>query len=206
MSLDVTCPRGHHLDEGAVYCTVCWVRVVPEDPERVEQRKSRQRRLWFPLFGAGALVVGVSVGGALAAMSGAGESSDVIVAGPESAAPEVANDTEPAPAPPEPSAAGEPVTAVVAPLAATIELTTTTLCVPDSTAKVVVRSRTSSETPWEKTPADVALGEQGGCASGEVEAALTFPDAPTDGTSLRVTARDGNGDQVARVELAAPLQ
>ncbi len=126
MTTMTTCPRGHDLEPNAVYCTVCWMRVEPEDAAIVAARVRRRRRVWIPLFGAGAILVGVGLGGAVALSTQASAptvvaaaASPVIAEAPPVAQPQAVAD-EPVAAEPvaaEPLAA-EPVAAE--PLAATV--------------------------------------------------------------------------------------
>jgi hypothetical protein len=192
------CPRGHALEENAVYCTVCWIRVEPEDPERVAARRRRQRRIWIPLFGAGAVVLGMAVGGTLASVGGStADPSAVLAAAPVS--------TQPSPAVPSPrpsTAAEEPAAVTAVPLAATVaEPTLVTVCLPERTATVVVRTRTDPGRKWAKVASTAALETRGACADGEAEATVTLAESVEDGGSIKVVARDEAGTRLARVKV-----
>lgn len=190
------CPRGHELAENAVYCTVCWVRVAPEDPERVAARRRRQRRIWFPLLGAGAVALGITVGGTLG--SSAGPVGDAVTA----AAP-VSDVSMPATAEPVPSE--EPVTVTAAPMAATVaEPTSLTVCVPQDTSDATVRIRVVAGEPWQDEPADVGLDGRGGCSTGAVEATVSFDEELAEGTRVKVVARDDTGEQLAVLKVTPP--
>ena len=207
MASSGTCPRGHELAEDAVYCTVCWVRVEPIDPEVVAARRRRQRRIWIPLFGAGAVALGVLVGGSLGSGSGTGsaivaaEQPPVATAVPStvaSAAPDATASDAPAP-----SSAAEPV-AVTAPLAATVAeplVRTLTACVPADTGAIVLKGRSSTDDPWVEQAADVTIGAQGGCAAGEVEASIS---SGTDATRWRLVLQDGSGERIGKDTVDAP--
>lgn len=195
-----TCPRGHELAENAVYCTVCWIRVEPVDPEVIAARKRRQRRIWIPLMGAGAVALGVVVGGSLGIGSDGGTDtqSAVVAAEAPPSAPAPVEASTPAPSP---STAG---TVVAAPLAATVaESTTRTLeaCVPEAAASVLLKGRSSTDEPWVEAPADITIGEQGTCPAGEVTVTVA---SQSDAQRWRLVVRDGSGDRIAKITLDAP--
>ena len=198
MSANGQCPRGHDLEPNAVYCTVCWVRVEPEAPERVAARRRRQRRVWFPLFGAGAVVVGIAVGGTLGL--GAGGDPGAIVAATEGV-----SDGSPTPvstaAAAEPAAPEEPTT-VAAPLAATVEEpTAVTTCLPEGTAAVIASTRADASAEWQEVEATTALGPQASCGTAEIEAVVTLAAPVPDGHRIRLVARDAEGERLARVKI-----
>ena len=211
MASPATCPRGHELAENAVYCTVCWIRVEPVDPEVIAARKRRQRRIWIPLFGAGAVALGVAVGGTLGA--GSGIEPGAVVAG-EAAPGPVPVDEPPAAEPsiaaagPDaagPDAAGAAPETVAAPLAATVAEPagrTLTTCVPDGTATVLLKGRSDKDQPWAEIPADTSLGGRGDCPEGEVEATVS---AVTEADRWRVITLDDAGERVGRATVDAPV-
>ena len=195
-----TCPRGHELAENAVYCTVCWIRVEPVDPEVVAARKRRQRRIWIPLMGAGAVALGVAAGGALGTGSGGGADTQSAVVAAE--APPAASAPEDSSAPaPSPSAAE---VVVAAPLAATVaETTPRTLeaCLPDAAASVQLKGRSSTDEPWVEAPADIVVGGQEACAEGEVSVTVA---SDSDAQRWRLVVRDDSGDRIGKLTLDAP--
>ena len=200
-----TCPRGHELAEDAVYCTVCWVRVEPVAAEVVAERKRRQRRIWIPLMGAGAVALGVVVGGSLGVGSGSVSEPDV-VAGEAALVPSTpaasAPDTS-APATPSPAASAAEVV-VAAPLAATVpESTTRTLeaCVPADAASVLLKGRSTTDEPWVEAAADVVIGDQAACAEGEVSVAVS---SDTDAQRWRLVVKDASGERIDKLTLDAP--
>lgn len=195
-----TCPRGHELAENAVYCTVCWIRVEPVDPEVIAARKRRQRRIWIPLMGAGAVALGVVVGGSLGNGSGGSAGTDPALVAAEAppAAPAPAEPSAPAPSP----SAAEVV--VAAPLAATVaEPTPRTLeaCVPDAADTVVLKGRSTTDEPWVEAPADIVIGEQASCPDGEVSVTVA---SDTDAQRWRLVVRDDSGDRIGKITLDAP--
>lgn len=226
MDTITTCPRGHALEENAVLCTVCWIRVVPEDPEVIAARKRRARRIWIPLFGAGAVLVGVGIGGALEPYIASSTDSAVVMA--EAAAVPVE-----APATADDSAAvavEEPVAVEVDPLAATVadpvgadsgacvvtlrnqtvdcvtsgEELALTVCVPDTTATIAVATRSSGE--WQPVSSTVTLGQASGCAAGTVAADLVVPASTgSDGNDWRIVSRDDAGAKVWKSPLSVQL-
>lgn len=228
MDTITTCPRGHALEENAVLCTVCWIRVVPEDPEVVAARRRRARRIWLPLFGAGAVLVGVGLGGALEPYIGQGADTSVVVAG------EAAPITPVATAAPADDVAAEsveePVTVAVDPLAATVadpvgsgadacavtlrnqsvdcvsvgDELTFSICVPDATTSVTVATRASGE--WEPVSSTVTLGQASACPTGTTAADLVVPDfAGSDGSDWRIVSRDEAGAKVWKSPLSVQL-
>ena len=193
MSAYGQCPRGHDLAENAVYCTVCWVRVAPEDPERVAARRRRQRRVWFPLLGAGAVALGIAAGGTLG--SSTGPVGDAVTA----AAP-VAD--VPVPASAEPTPMEEPVTVMAAPMAATFaEPTLLTVCVPQDASDVTVRIRRVDDQPWQDESADISLDGRGACPSDEVEATVSFDETLSEGTRVKIVARNDAGERLAALKV-----
>ena len=198
-----TCPRGHELAEDAVYCTVCWVRVEPVAAEVVAERKRRQRRIWIPLMGAGAVVLGVVVGGSLGVGSGSVSEPDVV------AGEAVLPSSAPATPAPETSAAATPSASaaevvVAAPLAATVpESTTRTLeaCVPADAAAVLLKGRSTTDEPWIEATADVLIGDQAACAEGEVSVAIS---SDTDALRWRLVVKDASGERIDKLTLDAP--
>lgn len=204
MASTSTCPRGHELAGNAVYCTVCWIRVEPVDPEVIAARKRRQRRIWIPLLGAGAVAFGVAVGGTLGQGAGTGQSA--VVAGeaalPASSPAEASTQPETVTAQPEPAAA-EPAT-VAAPLAATVAepvARTLTTCVPEGTTAVLLKGRSSKDEPWVAIEADASVGARGGCAADEREATVS---AVTEADRWRVIAVDSSGVRLGKDTLDAP--
>ncbi len=207
------CPRGHDLAENAVYCTVCWIRVEPEDPAIVEARARRRRRIWIPLFAASSVLVGVAVGGTLAAQSTAS-----VVAESEASSAQ-ANTTASPDGEPTSDGTSEaaPVTATNVPLAATVvepvvdqeectarlldqdvacavdaEALAFTVCVPEATALMRARSRAADSDEWLTAASDVVLGGAGACAPGSVSAQVSIAAAAAgaDGSTWRMVGRD----------------
>jgi hypothetical protein len=210
------CPRGHPLAEDAVYCTVCWIRVQPEDPEVVSARTKRRRWLFMgiPLLGGSAIIVGIAVGGALGTSTG--NSGASVVALPPTV-------TASAPAPSAPStpitsstAAAEPVSVVAAPLAATVadpvktpadaaciaivrdqevacvtsdDRLEFTVCVPDATTLIRVGTRPNDNVVFSDASSEIELGGPSDCPAGEIAAAIaidSFSPLPT----WRIVGRD----------------
>jgi hypothetical protein len=208
MATTGTCPRGHALADDAVLCTVCWIRVEPVDPVVIAERKRRQRRIWIPLMGAGAVALGVVVGGTLGVGSGSGPSLVAGEAAPTpapSAAATAASPAEAASAPAQatPSPAEEPAS-VTAPLAATVaESTNPALetCVPAATASVLLKGRSSTDEPWLEAASETVIGEQSGCPAGEVTVTVT---SDTDAQRWRLVLRNGDGQRVGKLTLDAP--
>jgi len=195
-----TCPRGHELAENAVYCTVCWIRVEPVDPEVIAARKRRQRRIWIPLMGAGAVALGVVVGGSLGTGSGGSAGPDAALVAGE-ALPAVPAPAEPAEPSPSPSAAE---VVVAAPLAATVaEPTPRTLeaCLPSAADSVLLKGRSTTDEPWVEAPADIVIGEQGTCADGEVAVTVA---SDTSAQRWRLIVMDDSGDRIGKITLDAP--
>ena len=193
MDTPAECPRGHALNEGTTYCTVCWVRVVPEDPAEMAARRTRRRHT---ILGISLLAVtGVLVGGVAGKVIGGTSSGPTIMAMPL-----VASATPSAPASTTASSAPDaPTTVVAAPLAATVadpvtgpgdgncavqvrgqevacnlgdDQLTFTVCVPAGTERIRVRTRGTSSEPWQDASYDVALGIDAGadCPSNEIAA------------------------------------
>jgi hypothetical protein len=216
-----TCPRGHALEDNAVYCTVCWVRVAPEDEQAIAARRRRRRRVWFPLFGAGAVALGVAAGALAASMSG-GQDPQVVMAGEAVASASPAS----AAAVPTPAASEEAVSVTADPLAATVadpvitggnscvaevhdlqvpcstdnEQLAFTVCVPGNAGTVEARMRANEDLPWSDVSSDAVIGEQGECATGELAAAVVV-DAATagrDGGIWRLVVSDANGERLWR--------
>lgn len=219
------CPRGHAIDEGAVYCTVCWVRLVPEDPEVVAARRRRRRRFRIPFIAASALAVGVAAG-AVMAQTGTGAVSPAIVAAPATSPAAVvaaedptaaAEDTLVITAQPEAATVADPVIASEAACQVTIDgrdlpCSTTDdrlvfqACVPETTVLVEARTRAAEDAPWTDVSMDAVLGTADGCDAGQVAADVVIdaPDAGTGDATWRLVARDANGERVwkARFVLA----
>lgn len=210
-----TCPRGHAIEENAVYCTVCWVRLVPEDPEVLEARRRRRRRFRIPFIAASALAVGVAAGAVMAQTS---TTSPAIVAAPATSAAAVvaaaeptaaAEDTLVVTAQPEAATVADPVIAAEAGCQVTIDgrdLSCSTtddrlvfeVCVPDTTALVEARTRAAEGAPWTDVSMDAVLGSADGCDAGQVAADVVIdaPDAGTGDATWRLVARDANGERV----------
>ena len=219
-----TCPRGHALEPNAAYCTVCWIRVEPEDPERVAARRKRRRRmiLGIPLLGAGSIIVGVFVGSLLA--NDASDAASTVtalepVAVAVSAAPVVVID--------------EPVTVVAEPLAGTVADPVTepagtgcvalvrdiqvacaltddrlqfTVCVPAETTLIRVGTRPNDNVRFDDASSDIALGGSAGCPTGDITADVTI-DAYSPAATWRIVGRDASDTKIWKsrvVTLPAP--
>ena len=214
------CPRGHELAENAVYCTVCWVRVEPEDPQIVAARARRKRRIWIPLFATSSVLVGIAVGGTLS-LSSIGSSASV-VAEPASAS------SEPAVESPVASEAPEPAEVTAVPLAATVvesdppgpsctaqaldqglpcsidaDVLSLSLCVPAATTKVKVSTRLNADATWEPISSEATLATTGTCPDGSISAEVTFGTAGSDpnGTDWRLAGRDADGQKLWKSRL-----
>lgn len=213
MSVQPECPRGHLLEPNAVYCTVCWMRVAPEDPAAIAARQRRRRRVWFPLFGAGAVVLGVTVGGVLERATDSTTPDSVVAEAPPSIAASTAAST--------PAAEAATVTAV--PLAGTVadpvqstgaactvdmrdqqlECSTEdgqlafTVCVPAGTALLEARTRPDSGSPWADVSTDVIVRDDTTCDGGlAADVAIAAPAAGRDGAKWRLVARTADGDRL----------
>lgn len=180
------CPRGHDVAEGAVLCTVCWVRLVPEDPEVVAaRRRQRRRRIWLPFAAASAIGIGALVGATLASSSSPEPAIVAAAAAPSAAAPA-----------PQPVGSAEAVVVVAQPEAATIadpiapglgdctvsvleqdaectvdgDVLTFQICVAESTSAVQVRTRVDEASEWQDVSSTVTLGADDTCGTGEMTA------------------------------------
>lgn len=213
-----TCPRGHAVEDDAVYCTVCWVRVVPEDPEVLAARR-RRRRFRLPLIAAGAVLLGAAAG---LVLSQTRTAEPAIVAQPAAATPAAIVPAQPSSSP-EQQAAEQPIV-VSQPEAATIAdpaLTSETACsisiagtpgpctiadgrlafetcVPGETVTLEVRSRPGKKADWVDVSTDAQLGAPDGCETGFVTAAVVIDaaDAGTGDGTWKLVARDSAGDKV----------
>lgn len=202
MAASPTCPRGHPLEPNAVLCTVCWIRVEPVDPEVEAARRRRRRRVWLPLFGASAMLIGVFVGGSLGIIDHT-PAAPVAVAEP-AALPATPTPLQVAAVPPptaQPTASAAAV--AVLPLAATVAAWSSDVCVPAEASSVEVAARPGATDPWEPVAAAVTLGPSASCASGEQGASITVATLPDGAGKVRVLARDDSGSEVFRARFDA---
>ena len=209
------CPRGHALNEGTTHCTVCWIRVAPEDPIEAAARRTRRRHT---ILGISLLAVtGVVLGGFAGKVLGGTSSGPTIMALPlmASAAPSVPASTSASTSP------DEPTTVVAVPLAATIadpvtgqgdgsctvqvrgqevacnlgdDQLTFTACVPAGTERIRVRTRGTSSEPWQDASYDVALGIDAGanCSSSEIAADIVISATAVEAAKWRIVGRDSD--------------
>lgn len=208
-----TCPRGHAIEENAVYCTVCWVRLEPEDPEVVAARR-RRRRFRLPFLATAAVLIGAGAG---VLLSQASPTEPTLVAEPATSAPGSIVAAGPSPSAEQPIVVSQPEAATVAdPVIAaqsecsiTIDGTTSPcsvtdgqlvfeVCVPQTTATLEARSRTSEDAGWIDVSTDVVLGTSAGCDDGFVTADVVVDaaDAGAGDGSWKLVARDSAGDKV----------
>ena len=209
-----TCPRGHAVEENAVYCTVCWVRLVPEDPEVLAAR-ARRRRFRLPFLAAGALILGAGAGlllaqtrtvepPAIVAEPAVSAPASIVAAAPSSAAAQPVTVSQP-----EAATVADPIIASESACSVDIDGTTTPcsvtegqlvfeVCVPEKTATLEARSRASENAEWVDVSTDVTLGSTDGCDAGDVTADVVIDaaDAGTGDGTWKLVARDGAGDKV----------
>ncbi len=207
----VTCPRGHELEPNAVLCTVCWIRVEPVDPEVEATRRRRQRRIWLPMVGTAALLVGVFLGGSLGLLGGGSSEPTVTAADApvEVVAVEAAPvEAAPVEAAPTSDAVDEPVAAPAATpeAVAVVEAATTTdwtqaLCVPADAVAFEVSARAIKKDPWSPVEAAVAVEGTAECAADEAAATVAVVSLPDGATKVRVVSRDAAGDKLAKAKL-----
>jgi hypothetical protein len=223
------CPRGHELAENAVYCTVCWIRVEPEDPARVAARQRRRRRIWIPLLATSSILIGVVIGGAMGAGSAGSEGSIVAQDAAETVG--TANPEPSAQASPETSAEALPVDSGVTPLAATVveespvgscsaevlgqtvpctdpaDALAFTICVPDGTARVKVSTRESADADWQPVSSDATFGSAADCSAGSVAAEITVFEAVagTPEATWRLAGRDDINEKLWKSRLVVTV-
>ena len=208
MAPSPTCPRGHALEPNAVLCTVCWIRVEPVDPVVEAARRRRQRRIWIPLFGATAVLVGVFLGGSIGIIGHTPAAPVAVAEAPAPPAAQAQPAEEPvviaAPAPVlEEPAMEEPVAVTTVPLAATISAWSTDLCVPAATESIEVSTRAGKDAPWEPAEASVELGAGPACASGQVSATVSLTELVDGATKIKLVSRDSDGAKVQKDKVAA---
>jgi hypothetical protein len=207
-----TCPHGHPLAEDAVYCTVCWVRVEPQDPAVEIARRRRARRIWIPFLAVSALLVGVAIGGVLGMRSVGYTPSFVAQEFPTLAQPAEAADA---------SSDSEPVAVAAAPLAATILDTSQAsedcvalileqavpcaldsdglalaVCAPDGTVLIKVSSRETKADAWRDAPSQFAVGRGDNCDPPAVTAELLIAAADTDASAWRTVGHGVDGQKL----------
>ena len=208
-----TCPRGHAVEENAVYCTVCWVRLEPEDPEVVAARR-RRRRFRLPFLAAAAVLIGAGAGillsqtttaePTLVAEPATSATGDIVAAGPAPDAEQPVVVSQP-----EAATVADPVIAAESTCTIAIDGTTSPctvtdgtlvfqVCVPEDTATLEARSRESADADWVDVSTDVVLGTAEGCDPGFVTADVVVDaaDAGTGDGSWKLVARDSAGDKV----------
>ncbi len=208
-----TCPRGHALEPNAVYCTVCWIRVEPEDPERVAARRKRRRRmiLGIPLLGAGSIVVGVLVGSLLA--NDAGDGAPAVTALEPAAVAVSAAPVDPIDQPvavvaePLAGTVTDPVTDpadtgcaalvrdVQVPCALTDDRLEFTVCVPAATTVIRVGTRPNDNVTFDDASSDIALGGSAGCATGDIAADIAI-DSYSPAATWRIVGRDASDTKI----------
>ncbi len=211
MDTPAECPRGHALNAGTTHCTICWVRVVPEDPTEAAARRRRRRHT---ILGISLLAVtGLVIGGVTGRVLGDRPSGPTILA-QEPVAPAPTSSPTDSSSTPE-----EATTIVAAPLAATVadpvtapadgscsvqvrdqevacglanERLTFTVCVPDGTERIRVRTRGANTDPWQDASFDVALGIDAGvgCPRNEIAADLSIATTAVDAAKWRIVGRD----------------
>ena len=205
------CPRGHAVEENAVYCTVCWVRLEPEDPEVVAARR-RRRRFRLPFIAAAAVLIGAGAGMVL---SQTRTTEPDLVAEPAASAPVAIVAAGPSPAAEQPVTVSAPEAATVAdPViasesACSIAIDGTSspctltdgrlvfqVCVPEDTATLQARSRASEGADWVDASTDVVLGTAEGCDAGFVTADVVVDAADAGDGSWKLVARNGAGDKL----------
>ena len=218
MDTPTECPRGHALNEGTTHCTVCWSRVVPEDPIEAAARRTRRRHT---ILGISLLAVtGVLVGGVTGKVLGGTPSGPTILALPPGLS---APASAPASTSPEPATSSpeEPVSVVAVPLAATLadpvagsgdgrcavqvrgqevscsldnDQLAFTVCVPAGTERIRVRTRGTSSEPWLDASYDVALGIDAGagCPSSEIAADVVINATAVEAAKWRLVGRDSD--------------
>ena len=207
MDTPTNCPRGHALDEGSIYCTVCWIRVVPVDPIEAAARLRRRRRTFLGITLLA--VTGVVIGSVTGRVLGGGSDSTAVMALPPVAS--------------APSSAAPPMEAAVvaAPLAATVadpvsadggcsvqvrgqELACTlindrltfTVCVPDGTERIRVRTRGTSSGPWQDATYDINLGTGTACPRNEISAEVAIDATSMDAAKWRIFGRDDQREKL----------
>ena len=205
-----TCPHGHPLAEDAVYCTVCWVRVEPQDPAVEIGRRRRARRIWIPFLAVSALLAGVAVGGVLGMRSVGYTPTFVAQEFPTLAPPDDSADasSEPVAVAAEPlaatildtSQAGEDCVAVIleqaVPCALDSDGLALAVCAPDGTVLIKVSSRETKADAWRDAPSQFAVGRGDNCEPPAVTAELLIAAADTDASAWRMVGHGVDGQKL----------
>ncbi|MCX6432049.1 MAG: hypothetical protein NTX29_04435 [Actinobacteria bacterium] len=214
MDTPARCPRGHALNEGTIFCTVCWIRVVPEDPIEAAARLRRRRRtfLGISLLAVTGVVIGSVTGQVL---TGSSDGTTVV------ALPLVAST-------PASAAPSEATAVVAAPLAATVadpvsaegnctvqvrgqdlpctlvnDRLTFTVCVPAGTQRIRVRTRGSSSEPWQDATYVISLGTGTNCPTNEISAEVAIDATSIDAAKWRIVGRDDQREKLWKSPLIA---
>ena len=214
MATMTTCPRGHAVEADAVYCTVCWIRVEPEDPQRAAALSRRRRRtfLGIPLLIASSVIIGIAVGQVLGNRAAGPEVVALPAPSVSATIPVIPSDAASAAAVAAPLAASvaDPVMSASAsacllqlrdqnaPCAIGPDTTTVTVCVPEVTTVLTVEMRPAGSDTWQDVSTQARLDGAGSCPSGSLAAELAI-DATgigSDGAAWRIKALDSAGARV----------
>jgi hypothetical protein len=220
----ITCPRGHPVEDEAVLCTVCWVRLDGEDPEN--KRARALNLVSRPVVAAvvGAVVLAAGVGAA------------IILANPSAPPGVIAGESAVVIAPPSPSESAEEPSAVEQPIVTSVPLAATVVspaatgadspcllnvldqeaacrtegdlvrfevCVAAETSTVEIRTRPSADDKWADVSSDVVFLPGDGCAAGGQRADVALAAASFDVTESkwRLVGRDSTGDKLWKSKL-----
>ena len=204
-----TCPRGHALEPNAVLCTVCWVRVEPVDPVVEAQRRRRRRRVWLPLMGASAIVLGVIVGGSVGILGHSTSTPSVAAEVPpppaasSAASPSASPSSSVVPSSPTLTPVAEAPEAIAAvPLAATVAEWSRDVCAPDGTSSLQVSTRPDPQATWTAVEANQIPGPAASCESNLNPITVEVPSVPDTAIAIRVEYLADDGALIDKVRFS----